>query len=67
VDRIDFFNGLEFYDQASFDQEIQPMDADLPFSVKYTDRKLTIEGNSPRRQFNTECFFVEYFQETRAK
>lgn len=67
MDRIDLLYRLEFDDQSSFDKEIQPMDADLSFAVKYTDRKLSLKANSAGSKFNAESFLVKGFEESRAK
>jgi len=62
---LQFAYGLEFDDNFSFDQEIQPMFANLVIAIKQWHRMLSNELNPAQSKFNCKRLFVYRFEETR--
>ena len=49
---------LQFYDDLTFDEEIQAMFADLVIAVEERHRMLPDELDSTERKFDSQCFLV---------
>ncbi len=62
---LQFAYGLEFDDNFSFDQEIQPVFANLVIAIKQWYWMLSNELNPAQSKFNCKRLFVYGFEKAR--